>query len=535
MSGAFDLILEHGDVIDGSGSPRRKADVGIRDGRIAAIGDLAAATAAERRDVAGRIVAPGFVDIHAHSDFTILSDPRARSAVRQGITTQVNGNCGMSPVPAPPARAAEVRNAVNTIDPDPAASGDWTTYGQYVRAVEAVRPAIHQAPLIGHITLKVAAGGNRPGPATADERRVMVRMLEEAFDGGAVGVSTGLMFPPAISADRAELIALGATAARHDRLFAAHMRNYNDHLIEAVEEVLDVARETGCRLQVSHLAVAGKRNWGKVPRALERIDRARQDGLDVASDIYPYVAGSANLSQLLPEWAQDGGTPDIVGRLGDDAQRAAILDDWKTSLFFGWDEVEIVLADPGMEDLIGLTVAEIGRRRGQDPALTMLDLVRDTENRVLMVAYGRSEDDLRAVLEHEATSIGSDSLAMDPDGPSGVGRPHPRNFGCYPRFLGRYVRDRRLTSLEHAIRMSTSAAADRVGLKDRGRLAEGNPADIVIFDAATILDRASFEDPKQFPIGIDAVLVNGRLVVDGERQHDDVRPGEVLGAVTAVA
>ncbi len=531
----FDLVLRNGTLVDGLGGPRRRVDVGVRDGRVAALGDLASAEAVRSMDVAGRIVAPGFVDIHAHSDFTILSDPRAQSAVRQGITTQVNGNCGMSPVPAPPPRAAEVRGAVNTIDPDPDVPDTGSTYADYVRAVEAVRPAIHQAQLIGHITLKVAAGGNRPGPATPQERATMVRLLDEAFEGGAVGVSTGLMFPPAISADRAELVALGQAAARRNRLFAAHMRNYNDRLIEAVEEVLDVARETGCRLQVSHLAVAGKRNWGKVPQALELIDHARADGLDVAADIYPYVAGSANLSQLLPEWAQDGGTPEIVARLGDSTIRQAILDDWATSLFFGWDEVEIVLVDPGMEDLIGLTVEEIGRRRGQDPSLTMLDLVRDTENRILMVAYGRSEDDLRAVLAHPATSIGSDSLAMDPDGPSGAGRPHPRNFGCYPRFLGRYVRDGGLTTLENAIRMSTSAAADRVGLVDRGRLIEGVPADIVVFDAATILDRASFENPKQFPIGIDAVLVNGQIVVEDDTQHGEVRPGQVLGATPAVA
>ena len=526
----FDLVLHNGTLVDGLGSPRRRADVGVSGGRVAALGDLSGADTAERIDVAGRIVAPGFVDIHAHSDFTVLSDPRARSAVRQGITTQVNGNCGMSPVPAPPGRGDEVRLAVKIVDPDDAVPGGWSTYADYAAALQAVRPAIHQAPMIGHVTLKVAAGGNRAGPATPDERAAMVRMLSEAFEAGAVGVSTGLMYPPAISADVAELEALGRTAARYDRLFAAHMRNYNDRLIEAVEEVLDVARATGCRLQVSHLAVAGRRNWGKVPQALELIDRARADGLDVATDIYPYIAGSANLSQLLPEWAQDGGTPQIVARLGDASVRRAILEDWRTSLFFGWDEVEIVLADPGMEDLIGLTVAKIGERYGTDPALAMLDLVRDTENRAVMVAYGRSEDDLRAVLSHPATSIGSDSLAMDPDGPSAIGRPHPRNFGCYPRFLGRYVRDGGIATLERAIAMSTSAAADRVGLRDRGRLVEGAAADMVVFDEATILDRASFEDPKQFPIGIDLVLVNGQVVVEGDRQHDDVRPGVVLDA-----
>lgn len=524
----FDLVLQNGTLVDGLGSPRRLADVGVSGGRVAALGDLSGAATAQRIDVTGRIVAPGFVDIHAHSDFTVMSDSRAQSAVRQGITTQVNGNCGMSPVPAPHARADEVRLAVRIVDPDSAVPGGWPTYAEYAAALQAVRPAINQAPMIGHVTLKVAAGGNRPGPATADERAAMVRMLEEAFESGAVGVSTGLMYPPAMSADAAELEALGRTAAKYDRLFAAHMRNYNDRLIEAVEEVLAVARATGCRLQVSHLAVAGRRNWGKVPQALELIDRARADGFDVATDIYPYVAGSANLSQLLPEWAQGGGTPEIVARLGDDSVRRAILEDWETSLFFGWDEVELVMADPGMEDLVGLTVEEIGRRRRIDPALAMLDLVRETENRAVMVAYGRSEDDLRAVLSHSATSIGSDSLAMDPHGPSGIGRPHPRNFGCYPRFLGRYVRDAGLMSLERGIAMSTSAAADRVGLRDRGRIVEGAAADIVVFDEAAIVDTATFGDPKQFPLGIGHVLVNGQVVVDGTGQREGAFPGRVL-------
>ena len=326
---------------------------------------------------------------------------------------------------------------------------------------------------------------------------------------------------------------IGRTAARHDRLFAAHMRNYNDRLIEAVQEVLDVARATGCRLQVSHLAVAGKRNWGKVPQALELIDRARADGLDVAADIYPYVAGSANLSQLLPEWSQAGGAPEIVARLGDREERRRIVEDWRTSLFFGWDEVEIVLVDPGMESDIGKTVAQIAAERGADPNEIAMDLIRDTENRVIMVAYGRSEDDLRAVLSHPVTSIGSDSLAMDPDGPSGIGRPHPRNFGCYPRFLGRYVRDQGLVSLETAVAMCTSLAADRVGLSDRGRLVEGAAADVVVFDADRIIDRATFEDPKQFPVGIEHVLVNGTPVVERSEQLDERRPGRLLGVTSA--
>jgi N-acyl-D-amino-acid deacylase len=335
------------------------------------------------------------------------------------------------------------------------------------------------------------------------------------------------MFPPAMSADRRELLALGRAVARHDRLFAAHFRNYSDRLLEGVDEILDVARQTGCRLQISHLAVAGRRNWGRVPQALERIDAARSDGLDVAADIYPYVAGSANLSQLLPEWAQAGGAPAIVERLGRDTDRARIMRDWETQLFFGWDEIEVASEEPGLEETLGLTVEAVGALWGMEPGLAALDLIQRSDNRVVMVAYGRSEDDLRAVLQHEATSIGSDGLAMTPDGPSGAGRPHPRNYGCYPRFLGRYVRDGGLVPLEQAIAMCTSRPADRIGLIDRGRIAQGAVADLVIFDPATVVDTATFRDPGRYPVGIRDVIVSGVPVVRGGVQRD-ARPGRVL-------
>ncbi|MBM4408076.1 MAG: D-aminoacylase [Chloroflexi bacterium] len=531
----FDLIIRGGSLIDGSGSPRRRSDVGVREGRVAALGDLSAAEAADTIDAAGRIVAPGFVDIHTHSDFTILSDPRARSSVRQGVTTEVIGNCGMSPAPLTDARAAEIRDALKGIDPDPAVRASWRSFAEYAAAVERARPAINVAPLIGHITLKVAAGGNEARPATTDERATMVRLLDESFEAGAVGLSTGLMFPPAMSADFDELVALGRAVARHGRLFAVHMRNYNDRLLGAVEEAIAVARATGCRLQVSHLAVAGRRNWGKVPQALALIDRARGEGLDIGTDIYPYVAGSANTSQILPEWAQAGGAPAIVERLGDEAERRRILEDWRSSRFIDWDEVEIVLVDPGMEELLGLTVEEIGRRRGIDPSLAVLDLIRDTENRAMSVGYGRSEDDLLAVLCHEATSIGSDGVAMDPDGPSGVGRPHPRSFGCYPRFLGRYVRDQGLVTLEGAIAMATSRPAERIGLADRGLVAEGRRADLVVVDPETVLDNATFAEPHRFPAGIEEVIVAGSRVIAAGEQRDDVRPGGVVRRAATIA
>ena len=523
----LDLVIRGGEVIDGTGAPARAADVGIRDGRVAAIASLDGAEALSTLDGAGLVVAPGLVDLHSHSDLTLLSAPDAPSKVRQGVTTEINGNCGMGGVPNPPSAVAELRAANATIDLDLGVDWSWSDLGGYASALESRGIAVNTAPLVGHIPLRMAVAGSAARPLDAAERDALVREIDEVLEAGAAGVSTGLMFPPAMSADHDELVAIGRAVARHDRLFAAHFRNYSDHLLEGVDEILAVARETGVRLQMSHLAVAGRRNWGKVSQALDRVDAARASGLDVAADIYPYLAGSANLSQLLPNWAQDGGTPDIVERLGREEDRLRVLRDWETELFFGWDEIEVASLEPGLEETLGLTVAAVGELWAIEGGRAAMELIRRSDNRVVMVAYGRSEGDLRAVLGHAATSIGSDGLAMDPLGPSGAGRPHPRNYGCYPRFLGRYVRDEKLMPLEQAIAMCTSRPADRAGLRDRGRLIEGAVADVVAFDPATIIDGSTFQEPGVYPIGVQHVLVGGVPVVRDGIQGD-ARPGRVL-------
>jgi N-acyl-D-aspartate/D-glutamate deacylase len=375
--------------------------------------------------------------------------------------------------------------------------------------------------------------GPRARPATSTDLDAIGQRARTALDEGAFGVSTGLTQVPLIWADEDELVAIAAAAASRDGLFAIHMRNYAGEFTAALDEAIRVARRAGVRIQISHMSSSGKANWSYPHRGRATLEAAAADGLDIAFDIYPFLAGSANLSQLLPEWVQAGGSAEPVRRLTDPATRRQAADEWTERRFLDWDEVEICLVDPGMEAYLGLTLRDLGERMGLEPAEAGIELISLTENRVCMIAYGRSDQNVIEALQHPCATIGSDGFAMDPDGPTGVGLPHPRSFGCYPRLLGDYVRDRGVIPLERAIAISTSRPADRIGLRDRGRIVEGAYADVVAFDADTIADLATYREPKVFPRGIHHVVVNGRLAVDGGSQVESIRAGRVLrrGAV----
>lgn len=528
----FDLVIEGGTVVDGTGSPAIQADVAIAGGRIAAIGQLPESVSVGRRiDARGRMVSPGFIDAHGHSDLSLLSDPHARSKIHQGVTTEVVGNCGLATAPLVSKRAAAgVREAIYIVDPDPSVAWTWRGVGEYLDELSAAKPSINVVCLAGHLAIKASVMGYDDRPASAEEVQRMRDLLTEALAEGAVGLSTGLMYAPLSFAPLAELVALGEVVAAADRVFAMHMRNYGDHLAEAIDEAVAVGETSGCRVQVSHLAVTGRRNWGKVSEALDALDGARHRGVRIKHDSYPYLAGSANLSQLLPSWVHEGGTAAMVARLRTAADRDRIRREWHTQLAQHWEDILVCwVPSDGDTGVVGKRIPAIAADRHEEPDAVALDLIAEHAGLINMIAFGRSEDDLRAALRHADTMIGSDGLAVDPTGPSGSGHPHPRYYGCYPRLLGTYVRDEGVLSVEQAIYKSSGLVAATFGLTGRGTLAEGHAADIVVFDSDAISDHATFLDPQQYPTGIDAVIVNGAIAVD-HGQHTGTRTGEVLRA-----
>ncbi|SDS29341.1 N-acyl-D-amino-acid deacylase family protein [Microlunatus soli] len=531
-------LLRGGLVIDGTGADPQRRDLVLADGAVAdgvIVDRVADATII---DVTGRLVLPGFVDIHTHSDLTLLSAPDAPSRVRQGITTEVIGNCGLGTFPVGRAVAsaigpdrAGIRAAVSYLDLDPAIAWDWEDLGGYREELIRRRPAVNVAALVGHLPLHAGVCGFDNLPPTDHQLRRMQELLAGELAAGAVGLSTGLVYPPLTTVGEQELTMLAEVVRDHDALFAWHVRDYADDLVSSVQLALRVARRTGCRTQISHLNAVGRRNWPAIGPVLAEIDAARVDGVEVGIDLYPYLYGNAPLAQLLPDWAQQGPVERWRPLLAERDVRRRIADHWRDPAV-GWDEITISrIAAADDCTLIGHSVAASAADLRTDPVTLALDLLTDHGTGVLMVAGGRSTEVMNRVLGHPGCVIASDGLSLDPHGPTGTGSPHPRSYGCFARYLADVIStDPPPSDLSDAVARCTSRPAARVGL-NRGRLLTGAAADVVVIDPARLADRASFSEPQQFPAGIEHVLVGGVPVVrDG--QPTGARPGVMLSATT---
>ena len=522
-------------MVDGTGGPVRTADVVCTAGSISAVtdrpgpgGPVVLEADGVRTELLGNlVVTPGFVDIHTHSDLTLLSAPQAPSAVRQGITTAVVGNCGLGvfPNPVDEAEHHRLRQAVAYTDVDPAVRWDWTDLDGYAAALTAARPAINVATLTGHLPVHVAiAGHSRAVPSTEQLTR-MQELLDATLAAGSVGLSTGLVYPPLTQVTEDELIALAEVVAARDAVFAWHMGDYSDHLLDALDQVIRVARQTGARTQISHLVANGERNHHLFAGALDRLTRAREDGLDVAADVYPYTAGNCPLSQLLPAWVTDAGLETAQAHLSDPRRRveiAAALAAYPVP----WTMIDLSRLPEPDADLVGMTVAEAADRRDRPPAELVMDLLAVHLHEVIVTIHGRHVDHVRRLFAHEGGLVASDGLSLDPDGPTGIGSPHPRSYGCFPRLLADFTQphDPDGITLEQAVHKATGYPADRVGLSDRGRITLGRQADLLIIDLDRIADRADYEQPARFPAGVVGVVVNGEIVV-GPDGPTTARPG----------
>ncbi len=548
----FDLLIRGGTVIDGTGAPGYPAIVAITGDRVVAVGtveELAAAVAPLTLDATGRYVTPGFIDIHTHSDRSILLNPRMESKLRQGVTTEVGGNCGSGVAPAlgeavaklqPESTAGRGRGA-----PEGSRAGDddaeaapvpasWPTMAAYLAHIEGAGIAGNYATWTGHGTLRASTVGYAMRPATESELAAMQRLLRESLEAGAFGLSTGLIYVPSGYADTAELAALAGVARAYGGLYASHIRNEASALLEAVGEAIEIGRQGGVPVQIAHHKASNKANCGRVHESLAMMDDARRAGVDVACDQYPYTASSTGLSAVLPKWTLEGGRERLAVRLRHPATRrqireemAAARPDWgNLADESGWHNVLIARCrgEPALE---GRRLDDIATERNQDPFDTCFDLLIQEEGYVGCVFFSMSEADVRTVMRWPHTMIGSDASSVAPYGVLGEGKPHPRAYGTFPRVLGRYVRDEEVLTWEEAVHKMTGQPAARMGLRGRGELKRGSYADVVVFDPGTVGDQATFAEPHQYASGIDHVVVNGVLVV-AAGEHTGALPGRVL-------
>jgi N-acyl-D-amino-acid deacylase len=527
----LDLVICNGHIIDGTGSPWYSGDIGIRNGRIAAIGSLKTAPARRVIDARGLIVAPGFIDMLGQSEVSILVNPHLPSKIFQGITTEITGE-GNSIAPLDARILAADRPGYEHYQIVP----DWTTFAEYFARLEKQGLGINLASYVGATQVRrMVLGDDNRAPSAAEMQR-METLVRQAMQDGAMGLSTALQYAPAPYATTEELIALAREASRWGGIYATHMRSEGDAIDQSLEEVFRIGREATIPVEIWHLKAAGKRNWGRMPEIVARIDRERASGIDVEADTYAYPAWFNTFSAFVPPWAHDGGDAKMVARLKDPATRARIRQDMSTNAS-GWDNEWLEI--PGPEAILvsvvqnrellplqGQTIAQIAQAQHKDAIDTIFDLLIQDPGMSVAV-FGMSEKDIAYALKQPWVSIDNDSQGTAPDGLLGREHPHPRAYGTFPRILRKYVREEKLLTLEDALRKFSALPAQRMRLADRGVLKQGMWADIVIFDPETIRDVATFENPNQLSIGMQYVLVNGTPVIDGG-QMTNALPGKVL-------
>ena len=528
----FDLVITNGHIVDGTGSPWYSGDIGIRDGRIAAIGNLSTAARKRTFDAKGKVVAPGFVDMLGQSETTILVDPRLPSKIYQGITTEITGEGG-SAAPLNDAIIANDRPGYEHYKINP----DWRTFRQYFSRLEKQGMGINLASYVGATQVRRMVLGDADVQPTPEQLEKMKALVRDAMRDGAVGVSTALEYAPAPYAKTEEIIALASEASRFGGIYATHMRNESVSVLEAIDEAVRIGREAHIPVQIWHLKVAGKANWGHMPQSIARVNKARAEGVDVEADTYAYTAWFNTMSAFVPPWAHDGGDAKLIERLKDPATRARIRKDMETPSK-DWDNewVEIsgpqdvmigVVQNPALKKFQGKRLSEVAKILNKDPMDALFDLLIEDKAFTDCAVFGMSEPDVALALEQPWVSVDNDSSGTSPEGILGEGHPHPRAYGAFPRILRKYVREEKKLTLEEAIRKFAALPAQRMRLTDRGVLKQGMWADVVVFDPETVRDLATFDDPNRLAEGMEYVLVNGVPVIENGKMTGAL-PGKVL-------
>ncbi|MEK8132878.1 D-aminoacylase [Paenibacillus filicis] len=529
----LDLIIQNGRVVDGTGNPWFFGDVGVKDGRIAAVGRIDQ-EAAKIVNVHGKVIAPGFIDGHCHSDLMIFDHPHSEIKLRQGVTTEVVGNCGLAPAPYVKDRAEMLKSYVQPVLGRTEWEWPWETVEQYMEKLAASGPSENLATYVAHGALRISVMGFENRPATPAEREKMKQILDEGMRAGAIGLSIGLLYAPGSYTARDEIADLCSVLPKYNGLLSTHIRGEGNNLIPSVKEVIWIAEQAGISLHISHLKAAGKANWGKVLEAIELIEDARARGMDVTCDVYPYHAGSTTLTTVLPPWTLEGGIEGTLALFRDPSQRKRIKEElgqeqttWDNLVCStGWQSVIVAaMHTETNRHLEGRSIAEIAELRGQHPVDCMMDLLLEEDGRISIVYFHMSDEDVRQVVGYEKSLIASDSLTCE------TGKPHPRLYGTFPRVFARYVREQRVLSLEQAVRKVTSFPVQRFKLGKRGLLVPGYIADITVFDPNTIEDKATFEEPRQYPEGISHVWVAGKETLS-DTAHTHAREGSLIRATT---